>query len=269
VALAAAAAVVLGVICTSSLEDEADKEISIVVPKASPTTEASPLPTTEASPLPTTEASPLPSIEASPLPSPTAEPTTPPVLEAVIHGFQFPIAGACLPDSDDLMPNAPREYRLGTHEGIDFYNGHNCVPIERGAPVLAAKTGVVIRVDHGYQDITPEEMDAILARTFEQGYTDPEGLDRLRGRQVWLDHGNGIVTRYAHLLDVEQGIEVGMVVEAGQVVGHVGNSGTPEGVSDPNLENHLHFEIRVGDGYLGEGLSTAQTRHLCERAFSP
>jgi murein DD-endopeptidase MepM/ murein hydrolase activator NlpD len=58
-------------------------------------------------------------------------------------------------------------------------------------------------------------------------------------------------------------------VAVGQVVGHVGNSGTPEGVSDPNLENHLHFEIRVGDNYLGQGLSAAETRRLFEEAFSP
>jgi murein DD-endopeptidase MepM/ murein hydrolase activator NlpD len=167
------------------------------------------------------------------------------------------------------MPNAPREYRLGIHEGIDFYDGYNCVSIPRGTPVLAAKTGVVIRADHDYQDITVEEMDALLARCQQQGYTDPAALDRLRGQQVWLDHGHGIVTRYAHLLAVEEGIEKGMVVEAGQVLGYVGNSGTPEGVTDPNLENHLHFEIRVGPTYLAEGLSPADTRRLCEKAFSP
>jgi murein DD-endopeptidase MepM/ murein hydrolase activator NlpD len=167
------------------------------------------------------------------------------------------------------MPNAPREYRWGVHEGIDFYDGWCCVSVPRGTPVLAAKTGVVIRVDHDYQPITAEEMDGLLARCAQQGYTDADSLDRLRGRQVWLDHGNGIVTRYAHLLDVEAGIEEGMVVRVGQVVGHVGNSGTPEGVTDPTLENHLHFEIRVGAGYLGEGLSAARVRLLCERAFSP
>ena len=245
-ALAAAAAVVLGVICTTSSED-ADREISIVPPKTSPTTESSP----------------------SLSPTPTAEPTAPPILEAVIHGFRFPIEGACLPSWDGLMPNAPREYRSGIHEGIDFYDGYNCVTMGRGTPVLAAKTGVVIRADHDYQGITAEEMDALLARTEQQGFTDPAALDRLRGQQVWLDHGNGIVTRYAHLLDVEEGIDEGMVVEAGQVLGYVGNSGTPEGVSDPNLENHLHFEIRVGPGYLAQGLSPAETRCLCEKAFSP
>jgi murein DD-endopeptidase MepM/ murein hydrolase activator NlpD len=245
VALAAAAAVALGLVCTSS--GNGDREISIVRPKTSPTSESS----------------------SSLSPAPTAEPTAPPILEALIRGFRFPIEGACLPQEDLLMPNAPREYRLGIHEGVDFYDGRCCVAVPRGTPVLAAKTGVVIRADHDYQDITVEEMDALLARCQQQGYTDAATLDRLRGQQVWLDHGHGIVTRYAHLLAVEQGIEKDVVVEAGQVLGYVGNSGTPEGVTDPNLENHLHFEIRVGPTYLAEGLSPAETYRLYEKAFSP
>jgi murein DD-endopeptidase MepM/ murein hydrolase activator NlpD len=91
----------------------------------------------------------------------------------------------------------------------------------------------------------------------------------LRGRQVWLDHGDGIVTRYAHLLAVDEAVRVDQAVEGGQVIGYVGNSGTPEGVTDPNIENHLHFEIRVDGSYLGEGLSIADTRYLWGRAFSP
>ena len=228
-----------------SSSEDGGKEISIVRPEASPTGGGS-----------------------SSL-SPTAEPATPPILEAVIHGFQFPIEGACLPQEDDLLPNAPREYRFGIHEGADFYDGRCCVAVARGMPVLAAKTGVVIRADLDYQDITAEEMDALLARCQQQGYTDAATLDRLRGRQVWVDHGNGIVTRYAHLLAIEPGIANGVVVRAGQVLGYVGNSGTPEGVTDPNVENHLHFEIRVGGGYLGQGLSAAETRRLWEKAFSP
>jgi murein DD-endopeptidase MepM/ murein hydrolase activator NlpD len=246
VGLAAAAAVALGVICTSSSED-ANSAIHIA----------------RISPTPTIAGS------SSPSPTPSPEPTTPPVLEAVIHGFRYPIEGACLPTNDDLMPNAPRDYRFGIHEGIDFYNGDACVPIERGMPVLAAKTGVVIRVDHDYQAITAEEMDALLARCEQQGHTSEADLDRLRGCQVWIDHGDGIVTRYAHLLAADEGIQVGMVVAAGQVIGYVGNSGTPEGISDPTIENHLHFEIRVGSGYLGQGLSPEQTRRLCDKAFSP
>ena len=187
----------------------------------------------------------------------------------MVRGFRFPIEGACLPAEDDLIPNAPREYRFGVHEGVDFYPGRACATIDRGTPVFAAKTGIVVRADVDYKEITQEEMDGLLARSAQQGFTEPAVLDRLRGRQVWLDHGNGVVTRYCHLLSIQSGITKGMVVEAGQVVGYVGNSGTPEGVSDPNMENHLHFEIRLGDGYLGQGLSAVETRRLLELAFSP
>jgi murein DD-endopeptidase MepM/ murein hydrolase activator NlpD len=112
-------------------------------------------------------------------------------------------------------------------------------------------------------------VDELLGRSAQQGFTDAEALDRLRGRQVWLDHGGGIVTRYCHLLAIEPALAEGMVVAVGQVVGQVGNSGTPEGIIDPSFENHLHFEIRVGDSYLGQGLSVTETRRLWEVAFSP
>lgn len=187
----------------------------------------------------------------------------------VVRGFQFPVLGACIPVEDDLIPNAPREYRLGVHEGVDFYPGRACATIERGMPVLAAKTGIVIRADVDYKDITQEEMDGLLGRSAQEGSTPPEVLDRLRGRQVWIDHGDGVVTRYCHLLAIEPGVAEGVAVEVGQVVAHVGNSGTPEGVTDPTMENHLHFEIRVGDSFLGQGLSVAETRRLLEVAFSP
>jgi murein DD-endopeptidase MepM/ murein hydrolase activator NlpD len=245
VALAAAVAVVVGIAVTTSSSDEEPETISVVRVTVTPTPASTSTPT------------------------PTPEPTPSAPIEALVHGFRYPIEGACLPSDDDMMPNAPREYRYGVHEGIDFYSGGACALVERGTPVLAAKTGVVIRVDHDYQEITLEEMDSLLIRAAQQGYTDAETLDRLRGRQVWIDHGDTIVTRYAHLLAVDEAVQVGQAVGAGQVVGYVGNSGTPEGVTDPTLENHLHFEIRVGSTYLGEGLSPSETRYLCGRAFSP
>jgi murein DD-endopeptidase MepM/ murein hydrolase activator NlpD len=218
------------------------------------------------SPTPKPDSSPASDPELSPTPTATPTPTPPP---PIIRGFRYPIEGACLPAEDDLIPNAPREYRFGVHEGVDFYPGRACATIDRGMPVLAARTGIVIRADLDYKEITQEEMDGLLGRSAQEGSTPPEVLDRLRGRQVWIDHGNGVVTRYCHLLSVEPGIVVDVAVAAGQVVGLVGNSGTPEGVSDPNMENHLHFEIRVGDTYLGQGLSAAETRLLWEGAFSP
>lgn len=181
----------------------------------------------------------------------------------------MPIAGACLPSSDTLLPNAARPYRNGFHEGIDFYDGYVCVRVYRGTEVVAAKDGTVVRADHDYQPITAAEMERLLSRVQDEGYTPPEVLDRLRGRQVWIDHGGGIITRYAHLLDIAPGVEEGVFVRAGQVIGYVGNSGTPDGVSNPDVENHLHFEIRIDGGYLGQGLAPGQVRALLERVFRP
>jgi len=247
---AAAVAVVVGVVGAPS--DGEDPPVKVARPSPSPT--------------PRPASSPGSNPELSPTPAATPTPTPPP---PVIRGFRFPIQGACIPAEDDLIPNASREYRLGVHEGVDFYPGRACATIERGMPVLAAKTGIVIRADVDYKDITQEEMDGLLTRSAQEGSTAPEVLDRLRGRQVWIDHGDGVVTRYCHLLSIEPGIAEGVAVEVGQVVARVGNSGTPEGITDPNMENHLHFEIRVGDSYLGQGLSVAETRRLLEVAFSP
>jgi murein DD-endopeptidase MepM/ murein hydrolase activator NlpD len=195
----------------------------------------------------------------SPRPTPTPE----------LVRFAFPIAGGCLPVGDQLMPNAPRAYRDGIHEGVDFYDVDNCTTIGEGTEVLAAKAGEVIRADWDYEELTAEELDEILQRIKDQGCCDEEALDRFRGRQVWIDHGGGVMTRYAHLSEVAEGVRVGTSVRQGQVIGYVGNSGTPESVTSPGAEMHLHFEIRVGDGYLGQGLPADEVRGLYEKAFAP
>ena len=198
------------------------------------------------------------------LPSPNVIPQPPAGV-----GFVMPITGACLPNTDDLMPNAPREYRAGIHEGVDFFAGYNCATVLEGTPVTAAKAGTVIRADHRFTEMTKEELDAVLARSKAQGFTDPEGLDLFRGRQVWVDHGNGVVTRYCHLSAIPTAMQPGTEVEAGDLVGYVGDSGTPEAVTDPGTEIHLHFEIRVGDTFLGAGLDKDLVRQLWQQAFSP
>jgi len=167
------------------------------------------------------------------------------------------------------MPNAPREYRQGIHEGIDFYDSDNCVLIGMDTEVLAAKDGKVTRADLDYHDLTAEELAEIDERIAAQGQCDAEALDVFRGRQVWIDHGGGVVTRYAHLGRIAEGIRTGVSVRAGDLIGYVGNSGTPESIDNPLGEMHLHFEIRVGDRYLGQGLSPQECRSLYEKAFAP
>jgi len=77
-----------------------------------------------------------------------------------------------------------------------------------GTPVRAAAAGTVVFA--GY----------------EGGY----------GRMIVIDHGGGLVTRYAHLSSVA--VEVGEAVERGQRIGSVGESGRATGP-------HLHFEVLV------------------------
>jgi len=155
--------------------------------------------------------------------------------------FLVPIEGADVPDDPALMPGAPRDYRAGIHEGVDF-------PAQSGTPVVAAAAGRVVRVDTSFLDWTREQQDIALDEALTLGYTPAATLDRIRGRQVWIDHGKGVVTRYAHLAAVGP-LTVGQMVEAGTPIGAVGSSGYPQGGP------HLHFEVRIGDDYYGDGLS--------------
>ena len=182
-------------------------------------------------------------------------------------GWLIPVAGACIPIEDNQLPNAPREYRNGVHEGVDFFTDFACVDVEMGTPALAAKAGRVIRADHIYKPTTQSELDDLLAKVAAQGFTDTATLDRFRGRQVWIDHGDGFITRYAHLEGVPEDLLVGANVERGDVIGFVGDSGTPESVTNPGFENHLHFELRIGTSFLGEGEPPEVVRALYTDAF--
>jgi murein DD-endopeptidase MepM/ murein hydrolase activator NlpD len=154
--------------------------------------------------------------------------------------FALPIEGSEIPVDPELLPGAPRDYRGGSHEGIDF-------PAPAGTPVLAAASGTVARVDVSFLDWTMEQLDTALNEAVTLGYTPAATLDRIRGRQVWIDHGKGLLTRYAHLSAV-QPLVVGQKIDAGGLIGEVGSSGYPQGGP------HLHFEVRVGDDFYGDGL---------------
>jgi len=109
------------------------------------------------------------------------------------------------------------------HPGVDF-------AAPRGSAVFATAPGTVITVKK---------------TSLEAGY----------GNYVVIDHGNGYVTRYAHL----EGINVrrGQRVYKGKVIGSSGNSGG-------SVAPHLHYEV-IKDGvavdpvnYLLEGLTSSQ-----------
>lgn len=58
------------------------------------------------------------------------------------------------------------------------------------------------------------------------------------GNVVEISHGNGLMTRYAHMSSSKA--RVGQTVAAGEVIGAIGSTGRSTGP-------HLHFEVRIGD----------------------
>lgn len=91
--------------------------------------------------------------------------------------------------------------RSALHTGLDF-------PADTGTPIYAAAGGVVVVQEqhHAY------------------------------GNMVEIDHGNELITRYAHASAVH--VKVGDLVKRGQRVADVGSTGRSTGP-------HLHFEVWV------------------------
>ena len=48
------------------------------------------------------------------------------------NNFLIPIKDACITERSELLPGAPRTYRNGIHEGVDFYDGFSCTKIDFG-----------------------------------------------------------------------------------------------------------------------------------------
>lgn len=63
------------------------------------------------------------------------------------------------------------------------------------------------------------------------------------GYHIKIDHGNGLMTLYAHAGEGLE-VEVGDHVDAGQTIAYSGNTGNSTGP-------HLHFEIRLCPGVEG------------------
>mgnify|MGYP002651861824 CR=1 FL=1 len=97
----------------------------------------------------------------------------------------------------------PFDGEAAFHAGLDFRG-----PL--GAPIYAAAAGTV-----SFTGV-------------RQGY----------GNCVEISHGNGLMTRYAHMSRI--GTRLGDKVGAGAVIGQIGSTGRSTGP-------HLHFEVRIND----------------------
>ena len=99
-------------------------------------------------------------------------------------------------------------YRVAPTTGASTYHGGLDIGAGMGASIVAAGAG-----------------DVIYA-----------GANGGYGNCVMIDHGNGVVTVYAHMSSI--GVSYGQYVTAGQYVGAVGSTGVSTGP-------HCHFEVRI------------------------
>jgi murein DD-endopeptidase MepM/ murein hydrolase activator NlpD len=123
-------------------------------------------------------------------------------------GFVFPIAG---PHSFSDTFGAPRMFGTAyahLHQGTDIFAAS-------GTPLVAVERGVVFSM----------------------------GSDVLGGTKLWLQGASGTKYYYAHLSAFAEGMADGTVVQAGQLVGYVGNTGNAA-----TTPAHCHFEVHPNGG---------------------
>jgi len=120
-------------------------------------------------------------------------------LEALMMPSSAPVEGPV--GSGFGFRSDPFTGRAALHTGLDF-------PSDVGTPIVAAAGGVVLSA----------------------------GLHPQYGQMVELDHGNGLVTRYAHTSKML--VKQGDLIRRGQKIAEVGNTGRSTGP-------HLHFEVLV------------------------
>jgi murein DD-endopeptidase MepM/ murein hydrolase activator NlpD len=150
--------------------------------------------------------------EPSPIPTTRRPPSITPPLKTP-GGYVFPVYG---PSSFSDTFGAPRgDVSGGWHHGDDIF-----APL--GAPILAVAAGTVFSV----------------------------GWNEVGGNRLWLRDGVGNEFYYAHLSAYTPLAINGNRVNAGDVLGFVGNTGDAQGTPF-----HLHFEIHpvdlLGLGYDG------------------
>ena len=132
--------------------------------------------------------------------------TLEPVTEVLVEGRDYHGA-AVVPPSGVMMWPVPSTHRLS--RGASYGHMALDIPAPAGTAIVASESGIVIKsVDTYY------------------GY----------GKHVVIDHGNGVVTLYAHMS--QRLVSAGQTVTKGEIIGLVGSTGMSTG-------NHLHYETVV------------------------
>jgi len=172
-----------------------------------------------------------------------------------------PLVRVPVPVDPARLPGAPRTYRGGVHEGVDFAGAP-------GTPVRAAESGFVLAVEDRC-DLPGDRREEVLRHCRRLGRTPGVVLDVLHGKRVVLSHGlvggRLLTTSYSHLGEIRSDLSPGLRIEKGEVIAKVGNSGTSHAGDDGWGE--LHFEIEVDGLPLGLGLSPREAGALYRAAF--
>jgi len=193
-------------------------------------------------------------------------------IENVIDLMKFlesPIKGAQVDTIPSHLPGAKRTYRNGEHEGMDWYGFSTGVPINRKTKVFAMANGVIVRADHEYNRYSSkEERNRDLQIAAKTGFTPIYILDRLRGRQVWIQYENGLQARFAHLDRIPSDLKVGDVVTSDTLVGYVGNSGTSGDVKGDQSELHLHLDLLYKGELFWKGLTEKEIAMVLKTVFT-
>jgi murein DD-endopeptidase MepM/ murein hydrolase activator NlpD len=185
-----------------------------------------------------------------------------------LDGMIMPIAGMRLPRHPGVFPGARRLYRYGVHEGLDlFYDAGAKTKVQMGTPARAADSGKVIRADANFKDMNAVKFNKVMTECAREHRTSAANEDLLRGCQVWIDHGNHLVTRYAHLDRINPVVKTGGAANTGELIGFVGVSGTGQNLPGRARYPHLHFEIWLDGHYLGWGLTPTETMQVYEDIF--
>ena len=186
--------------------------------------------------------------------------------------LSLPCYDVPVPKRTMRLPNAPRNYRNGTHRGLDFFANW-------GTPVRSVADGIVVRSDLHYEEVPADFRENLLKATTKVGHTPSDIFNSvLLGKSVFLDHGFDLIpgfrtiSIYAHLSHIEKEIIPGAVVKKGELLGKSGNTGMRESTIGSKAGSHLHWEMILQKGeqeiYLGKGMSNPELYDMLVRIFN-